>query len=435
MKDILSSSCFESDIILSTSGFSSQSTRIKLSEDGNKIYMMIDDELTLKNLTINPRVSLYNLESNQKLSAITKSTTLPKFLETGKGKSFTLQIYRSEHDGEIFEYIKNKWIPYTKSAHRNYDSLTCCEKFIFWKKATRSVSLPLSFYPLLIGGLLAMGVWQNINLDSLSILLATLIGGVSAHLGINLLCDYHEFMNGVDTPDTLSSHPSLLAIEELSPSKALKFSLFLLAITAFAGGYLLTKVGLPVLFIGALGVLGGYAYTDRTFGLKYRGYGEVITFLLMGPLMLLGSYYFINQDISMIAVLISLAIGLLVSAVTLANNLRDIVYDKRAGFITLPMNVGIKTSKFLYFIMTYLPYLLILHLVFLHFKYIPLVIVLLSLPKANKAFKEVKETWSSPEAFYKNSEECKYPLNSIHQHSFFCLLLSVGVLATLFVQF
>ena len=98
--------------------------------------------------------------------------------------------------------------------------------------------------------------------------------------------------------------------------------------------------GWPVLALGLASVLAGYFYTASPFSLAYRGLGEVVVFVFMGPVIVLGAYYVQVEHWSWDAFLASLPIGLLVAAILHANNVRDIENDRRNGKWTLAALAG-----------------------------------------------------------------------------------------------
>jgi 1,4-dihydroxy-2-naphthoate octaprenyltransferase len=70
-----------------------------------------------------------------------------------------------------------------------------------------------------------------------------------------------------------------------------------------------------------------------------------MVFLLMGPLMVWGSYFALTGAIDQRAVYVSLPIGFLVTAILNANNLRDIQRDRQARVKTLENVLGYRFAK------------------------------------------------------------------------------------------
>ncbi|MEJ5359608.1 MAG: prenyltransferase [Desulfobacterales bacterium] len=171
---------------------------------------------------------------------------------------------------------------------------------------------------------------------------ATLLAAVLMHAASNLINDYDDVRSGVDDPAVPTAnyrpHPLLVRRLELAAVRNAAWGLYALA--ALIGIGLAAARGLPILWLGLAGTAAGVAYTAPPFHYKYRALGEFSVFLMWGPLMVSGAYYVQRQAFSAEAFLVSLPFGLLVALVLLANNLRDMDYDRRKGIRTLPIVIG-----------------------------------------------------------------------------------------------
>jgi 1,4-dihydroxy-2-naphthoate octaprenyltransferase len=180
--------------------------------------------------------------------------------------------------------------------------------------------------------------------------LLTLLGMVALHGASNLANDYFDVKNKVDAPDapTVRYRPHPLAHRELGLNQVLAMSAALYALGAGIGLWLAATRGWPVLAIGLAGVLTGLFYTAPPLPLKYRAAGEVLVFLIWGPLAMLGAYYVQAQRFSPAVLLVSVPFGALVSLVLLANNIRDTAHDRRQGIRTLPVVLGEARGRLLF---------------------------------------------------------------------------------------
>ena len=115
--------------------------------------------------------------------------------------------------------------------------------------------------------------------------------------------------------------------------------------------------------------------------------GELIVFLVWGPLMVSGTFYAVSGSFNPIVVIASIPIGLLVSSVLLANNIRDIEYDSLTGIKTIPIKLGHKRSIKLYTAMLILPYIVIAILNIYIMLIYTLFLTLISLPLAIRLIK------------------------------------------------
>lgn len=256
--------------------------------------------------------------------------------------------------------------------------------FKIWFRAIRPFSFTGSIIPVVLGAMLALEQKEfNIGYFVLS-----LIGIVMLHAGVNLLSDYDDFVNKVDTVD--SSGSSGVIIENLlSPKEVSKVGKLLLVSGFAIGLFLFFSRGWLVLLLGIVGALGGYSYTGKPFALKYKGLGAPLVFLLFGPLIVIGSYYVQTQTITFSALFVSIPVGLLTTAILHANDIRDIVYDKKAGIKTLSIIIGKSNAEKLYCGLIICSYAAVLIMVFN--KIIPYwsLACLITIPEAVKSMKKL----------------------------------------------
>lgn len=196
----------------------------------------------------------------------------------------------------------------------------------------------------------------------LGLYMATLIGMILAHGATNLINDYYDVRSGVDQPDapTARYRPHPLVEGTLTPRQVMIEALTLYAAAAFIGVYLAMLRGWPIVALALVGGLASFTYTASPIEYKHRGLGELSVFLMWGPLMTLGAYYVQTGSWSGIGAVLwaSLPIGLWVALVLLANNLKDIDYDRRMGINTLGTALKRSGTLRLYVLMVIAIYLL-----------------------------------------------------------------------------
>ncbi|MFN2168325.1 MAG: prenyltransferase, partial [Anaerolineae bacterium] len=172
--------------------------------------------------------------------------------------------------------------------------------------------------------------------------LAALVSAVLLHAATNLINDYYDVINGIDTVQSATAqyrpHPLVEGLIPLAQVRGVAYALFLLA--AGIGIYLTVACGWVVLAIGLTGLLAGLTYTAPPLKYKYVALGELSVFLMWGPLMVEGAYYVQRQALSLQAFWVSLPFGILVALVLLANNIRDIDLDQSRGIRTLAILLG-----------------------------------------------------------------------------------------------
>jgi 1,4-dihydroxy-2-naphthoate octaprenyltransferase len=215
-----------------------------------------------------------------------------------------------------------------------------------WFLATRPWSFTMTAISVGVGGAVAaldgaFDVW---------LFLLTLVGAVCVHGATNLINDYFDYKSGVDRPGapTTLYRPHPLVQGLISPQAVLWVSVGLYAIAAIIGLALLALKGAGLLWFILVGAIASFFYTAGPIKYKYLALGELSVFLMWGPVIVGGTYFVQRGSLSPDAVLISVPFGLLVALVLLANNLRDIDYDRSAGIATLGTLLGQQKTRVLY---------------------------------------------------------------------------------------
>jgi 1,4-dihydroxy-2-naphthoate octaprenyltransferase len=203
-----------------------------------------------------------------------------------------------------------------------------------WFTAVRPVSFTASVVPVLVGTAIAAERAFHPWLFGLA-----LGGSVLIHAGTNLVNDYFDHIKGTDGADALG--PSgVIQRGMLSARAVLWGGVAAFGAGAAAGIALTTATGWPVLALGIASVAAGFFYTASPLSLAYRGLGEVVVFIFMGPVIVLGAYYVQTQSWAWEPFVASLPVGLLVAAILHANNVRDIESDRRNNKWTLAALAG-----------------------------------------------------------------------------------------------
>jgi len=214
-------------------------------------------------------------------------------------------------------------------------------RFSVWLQAVRAFAFPASITPVLLGGALALHYDGGVNwaLYPLVIVCALLY-----HAATNLISDYFDWTKGVDKDYTFGS--SRVIVESLlTPRQILLGGWLIFAVAVGLGLMLVYFRGWPMLFLGLVGLAGGYLYTGCPLGYKYLAFGDLGVFILMGPLMVIGSYFALTGVYDAVALWTSIPVGMLTAAILHSNNTRDIIHDGEARVRTFAGVIGHKASK------------------------------------------------------------------------------------------
>jgi len=204
-----------------------------------------------------------------------------------------------------------------------------------WIQASRPKTLTAAAAPVLMG--VALAVFR----DSFAPLpaLAALVGALLIQVGTNFANDYYDFVRGGDDADRVG--PTRVTQAGLiAPLAVRRAALLTFAAAVVLGIYLVAVGGRPILVIGILSVLAGWAYTGGPFPLAYNGLGDVFVLIFFGPVAVAGTYWVQALEMRPELLLAGFGIGALNTAILAANNLRDLESDRRAGKRTLPVLLG-----------------------------------------------------------------------------------------------
>ncbi len=209
-----------------------------------------------------------------------------------------------------------------------------------WLLAARPATLPAAIVPVLVGTAAAAGP-GDVRLGPF---LGALLGSLLIQVGTNFANDVFDFRKGADTADRLG--PVRITQSGMaSPSRVLAATYVTFGLAAMVGLYLVAVGGWPILVVGVLSILAGLAYTGGPWPLGYHGLGDVFVFVFFGLVAVVGSAYLQTLAIAPLAVAASIPVGLLVTAILVVNNLRDVDTDRAVGKRTLAVRLGRRATR------------------------------------------------------------------------------------------
>lgn len=257
--------------------------------------------------------------------------------------------------------------------------------------ASRPLSLTLAFYSTTLGivaaymeGRLFSG---NLPMDLWKIFLVT-VAGIFVQTGTNFINDYFECEYKYRRQSN-KKHDFL-------GKKRTKFDIliFLLGMASFGvtcliGLYLIFIATSKLLWVGLIGVIGGYSYTGEPVVYKRRGLGAILSFVLMGPLMVYGSYLVFAEQFSWLPILLGLPVSLMIPLLMFSNELRDYERDKGLGIRTLTVRIGYKAGRVIFLSLILASYILTGLYVALQMLPVSALLVFATVPIALKSLRTV----------------------------------------------
>ncbi len=220
-----------------------------------------------------------------------------------------------------------------------------------WLLAIRPKTLPAAIAPVMVG--MAMAITDN-AFKPLPVL-AAMSGALLLQVGVNLANDYFDYIKGVDTADRLgpvrATQSGMISPKNIKTGMMVVFGLSLVV-----GIYLTVQGGWPIIIIGLASIAAAFAYSGGPYPLASHGLGDITVFVFFGLTAVCGTYYVQTLKLGTSVILVSVPIGLLITAILVVNNLRDIHTDQKTKKRTLAVILGERGTKAEYTILIVIAY-------------------------------------------------------------------------------
>jgi 1,4-dihydroxy-2-naphthoate octaprenyltransferase len=214
--------------------------------------------------------------------------------------------------------------------------------FSSWVLASRPPTLWAATAPVLVGTALA----THAGSFRWNAFLVTLFAAIMIQIGVNFANDVADGARGTDTHrigPTRAVASGLITPHQMWWGITVAFGL-----ACVAGVYLIYLGGIWVLVIGIASIVAALGYTNGPIPYGYYGLGELFVFIFFGLVATAGTRYVFDRSVGGGAWIGGVSMGLLASAILLANNVRDVETDTVAGKRTLAVILGRPTGVGLY---------------------------------------------------------------------------------------
>ncbi len=291
--------------------------------------------------------------------------------------------------------------------------------FQAWVLATRPKTLPAAVAPVLVGTALAISDGVFVPLPAL----AALVDALLIQIGVNFANDYFDFKSGVDTEERLGPVRAT-ASGLISPEQMKRAIIIDLALATLIGVYLISVGGWPILVIGVASLLATLAYSAGPLPLASNGLGDVFVFIFFGLIAVGGTYYVQALDISGWVIAAGVSPGLLITAIIVVNNMRDIDTDRKSGKRTLAVILGRMGARIEYVVLLIGAYMMLFIMYFFGGYSLGIFLPMLSVPLAVPLVHAIYDANDGPSMN-------KTLANTAQLSLVFCLLMAVGLVLPL----
>lgn len=219
-----------------------------------------------------------------------------------------------------------------------------------WIAGARPRTLPASVVPVVIGTGVAVAEGHPVWWRAVLALVVSLL----LQIGCNFANDYSDGIRGTDDGRV---GPMRLVGSGAAAPRTVKLAAFAsFGVAALAGLVLVAVSSWWLLLVGAAAIAAAWFYTGGSKPYGYRALGEVSVFVFFGLVAVVGTAYVQTEHLTWLSVASCVPIGLLIVALLVVNNLRDIPTDAEAGKHTLGVVLGEPRTRVLYIACLLVPF-------------------------------------------------------------------------------
>jgi 1,4-dihydroxy-2-naphthoate octaprenyltransferase len=211
-----------------------------------------------------------------------------------------------------------------------------------WVAGARPRTLPAALAPVFVGTGAAAA------LDGFRLLpaLLALVVALALQVAVNYANDYSDGKRGTDSDRV--GPMRLVGSGAATPPAVLIAALVAFAVAGLAGLGLAALSSWWLVAVGAVCMAAAWTYTGGPLPYGYRALGELFVFVFFGPVAVVGTTFVQTRTLPGLAFAVSVPVGLLIVAILVVNNLRDIEGDALVGKRTLAVLLGDRSTRRLY---------------------------------------------------------------------------------------
>jgi len=215
-----------------------------------------------------------------------------------------------------------------------------------WWEGARPRTLPAAIAPVAVGS--GVAAFEGSFLAAQALL--ALVVALSLQVGVNYANDYSDGVRGTD--EERVGPVRLVASGAAEPTAVKRAALGMFGVAAVAGLVLvLWTQAWWLLLVGVAAIVAAWYYTGGRSPYGYRGLGELSVFVFFGLVAVTGTAFVQTEQLTALAFVSAVPVGLLASALLVVNNLRDRPTDEAVGKATLAVRLGDRGTRWLYLAM------------------------------------------------------------------------------------
>jgi 1,4-dihydroxy-2-naphthoate octaprenyltransferase len=245
-------------------------------------------------------------------------------------------------------------------------------------------TLAATAVPMMVGGALALNMGRFSLLSWLDVLIVALLMQVAT----NALNEYGDYKNAVDTVPS-AGFAGIIVSGEVRANEVLYTAAACYAVAFSLGIALVLERGVGLFVLGILAIAAGIVYSEGPLPVSSTPFGEVLVGVVMGPIEVVSANFAASGSASALALVYSIPVGLMVTSILLANNLRDVEKDREHGRRTVAVLIGRARGSLLLLCLIAAAFLWSLPAFFIFAAPLPVFLLWLALPLAAKGCSEI----------------------------------------------
>ena len=208
-----------------------------------------------------------------------------------------------------------------------------------WVEAARPRTLPAAVVPVAVGTAAAHAVGAQV---SFGLALLALLVALALQVAVNYANDLFDGVGGIDTEDRVG--PRRVVAAGLVTPAAMKGALLVALGVAGVAGFALAVLVTPwLLLVGVAAIVATLGYSGGRRPYASRALGEVSVFVFFGVVATAGSAFVQTGTLDLLALAVSVPVGMLAVGLLMINNVRDVDTDAATGKRTLAVRLGART--------------------------------------------------------------------------------------------
>jgi 1,4-dihydroxy-2-naphthoate octaprenyltransferase len=208
-----------------------------------------------------------------------------------------------------------------------------------WLAGARPRTLPAAVAPVLVGTGAAVALHGFRLLPAL----LALVVALALQVAVNYANDYSDGRRGTDADRV--GPMRLVGSGAATPRQVLVAAVASFAVAAVAGLALAALSSWWLVAVGAVCIAAAWTYTGGPLPYGYRALGEVFVFVFFGLVAVVGTTFAQTRTLPGLAFAVAVPVGLLIVAILVVNNLRDIDGDAAVGKRTLAVVLGDRPTR------------------------------------------------------------------------------------------